>query len=190
MYGPSDAELWVRARAGDGDAFAEVFDRHNRRLFGAAVSMGGSFNDAEDLVALTFLELWRKRSSARLVNESLLPWLLVTLRNVARNFQRATRRHERFLKSLPAQADDLAADLVLEGRADKAERTELARSLLDGLQPGDQEVLWLRSVQELSHAEIAAVLGITEPSVRKRISRAQKRARDQFSARSLERTEP
>ncbi|WP_396133584.1 RNA polymerase sigma factor [Arthrobacter sp. 1088] len=51
--------------------------------------MVGGRHDAEDATAAAFLELWRRREGVRLVDGSILPWLLVTTTNTARNLQRS-----------------------------------------------------------------------------------------------------
>ncbi len=98
----SDEAVWSRVRAGDSRTFGVIWDRHHARVFRHLMAGGFPRTDAEDLVAVTFLELWRKRRSVRFVEGSLLPWLIVTARNVARNAARSQRRYERFLAALPA----------------------------------------------------------------------------------------
>ena len=70
-----DAELWERVRAGDESALAALFDRHEARLFRHASRLLTAREDAKDAVTIAFFELWRKRSSVRLVDGSPLPWL-------------------------------------------------------------------------------------------------------------------
>ena len=60
-----------------------------------------SWPDAEDVAASAFLELFRRRDDVRVVNGSVLPWLLVTASNLARNSARARRRYQEFLARLP-----------------------------------------------------------------------------------------
>ncbi|WP_449374720.1 RNA polymerase sigma factor [Arthrobacter psychrolactophilus] len=62
-------------------------------------------HEAEDVVATVFLELWRRRVKVRLVDGSILPWLLVTTTNVARNTRRAAFRYRKLLNSLPRAED-------------------------------------------------------------------------------------
>lgn len=74
----------------------------------------GSNSETDDApsehTATVFLELWRKRLVARIVDDSLLPWLLAHATNVARNSSRARRRYRRLLAALPLQTS--AADPV------------------------------------------------------------------------------
>jgi RNA polymerase sigma-70 factor (ECF subfamily) len=92
----SDEGLWRRSLDGDGEAFAFLFDRHRDRVFGHAFRLVQTRHDAEDVAASVFLELWRRRAEVRLVDGSVLPWLLVTTTNVGRNSARGTRRYRAF----------------------------------------------------------------------------------------------
>jgi len=87
-----EAVLWSRARSGDGRAFAAVFDAHRDRTFRHVLRLVASAHDAEDVVAGTFFELWRRRDTVPVVDGSVLPWLLVTAGNLARNAGRGLRR--------------------------------------------------------------------------------------------------
>jgi RNA polymerase sigma-70 factor (ECF subfamily) len=73
-----EAASWRRASAGDGEAFGLLFDAHHVRVYRHALKLTGSVHDAEEVLAGAFLELWRRRTSVRLVGDSVLPWLLVT----------------------------------------------------------------------------------------------------------------
>ena len=69
----------------DGDGRVRTANRQAVRLL-------ESWPDAEDVSASAFLELFRRRDDVRIVNGSVLPWLLVTTANLARNATRARRR--------------------------------------------------------------------------------------------------
>jgi len=96
-----DAEDWAAAGRGDGEAYGRVFDRHRDRVHRHALRLVPPEVDVDDVVAVVFLEAWRRRRSARLVDGDLLPWLLVTATNVARNATRTTMRYRRLLATLP-----------------------------------------------------------------------------------------
>jgi RNA polymerase sigma-70 factor (ECF subfamily) len=114
----SDEALWCRSLDGDGEAFGALFDRHRDRVFRHACRLAHTRYDAEDVVASAFLELWRRRADVRLVDRSVLPWLLVTATNLGRNAARGTRRYQRFLEGLPrAQDHPDVAEVALDTHA-------------------------------------------------------------------------
>ena len=166
----TDADDWTLAIAGDGEAFGRVFDRHRERVFRHAVRLVPSPADADDVVAVAFLELWRKRRSARQVDGSLLPWLLVTSTNAARNIARSSRRYRALLARLPPGA--YAPD-----PADRPDDSDAERALASLPLP-DQQVITLCVVHSFSEREAAEALGIAAGTVKSRLSRAKKRLRE------------
>ena len=112
-----ESELWNRSLGGDSSAFGELFDKHRDRIFRHAFRLVGNVHDAEDAAATVFLELWRRRKQVRVVDGSILPWLLVTTTNACRNIQRAARRYRTFIDALPRDPDALGAEEELLRRA-------------------------------------------------------------------------
>lgn len=117
VSGPeTDERLWSESLGGDGRAFAQLFDRHRERVFHHGCRLVRSRQDAEDLAASVFLELWRRRSTVQLVDGSVPPWLLVTATNLGRNASRAQRRYRQFLERLPRVEEQPDAAEVALGR--------------------------------------------------------------------------
>ena len=169
----SDDEMyWSKAAAGDGDAFGVIFDRHRARLYRHSRGLAPTFGDTDDIVAVTFLEAWRKRKTVRFVDGSMLPWLLRTATFTASNLTRSTRRYRAALNRLPA--DDHHpdhADTVGDGDALTALRQ---------LSTLDQQVITLCVIECLAIEECARVLGVRTGTVKSRLSRAKARLREQF----------
>jgi RNA polymerase sigma factor (sigma-70 family) len=165
----TDEREWTRARDGDGEAFGRVFDRHRRRVHLHALRLAPTFDDADDVVAITFLEAWRRRDGVRFVGGSILPWLLVTATNVARNLSRSARRYRAVLQELPAaEAGAAPVDRLEMGHAELA---------LQRLAPAHRAVVTLCILEGYSEQEAAAALGIAPGTVKSRLSRAKARMR-------------
>ncbi len=125
---------------------------------------------ADEVVAETFLTAWRRRDDVPDGSERL--WLFGVARNFIRNASRSNRRRratqERLRVVAPAESADpfaLATD----------ERAALLRTALGALREADREILMLVAWEELSHTEIAQILGISANAVAIRIHRARKR---------------
>ena len=71
-----DVDLAARAARGDTSAFEALYDRHVSRVHAHCARQLGSVQEADDLTAMVFLEAWRRRASVRVVDSSVLPWLL------------------------------------------------------------------------------------------------------------------
>jgi RNA polymerase sigma-70 factor (ECF subfamily) len=174
-----EALLWQRARGGDAQAFAAVFDLHSDRVLRQAVRLLDARSDAEDVAASAFLELWRRRFDVRVVNGSVLPWLLVTTANLARNSARARRRYRDFLARLPhAEAAPDAADVALT--AVDLDLDPQLRRVLRELPEQDVALLTLVALEDFTVADAAAVLGLIPATARTRLHRVRRRVRDQL----------
>ncbi|WP_231954020.1 RNA polymerase sigma factor [Actinoplanes derwentensis] len=175
------ATMRARIRAGDADAFAEVFDEHAQAVYRHAVWTDGDHTNADDVVSLTFLEAWRIRETLRPDGDGLRPWLLGIATNVLRNRRRAARRHRAALARVPERAGDRAtvpdfADEVV-GRLYDSAQLAAAAAALGALRRADREVFLLCVWQELDYAAAAEALGIPIGTVRSRVSRARVRLR-------------
>lgn len=168
MNALSDDEAdWALAVRGEGEAFGRVFDRHRERVRRHSLRLVPAVGDAEDVIATTFLEAWRKRDDVRFVDGSMLPWLLVTATNVARNLSRSHRRHRILLERLPAPTP----------HPDHAESFDdgPASAALRQLSALDQHVLILCVLHDLSESDAATALGVATGTVKSRLSRAKAR---------------
>lgn len=171
----SDDMVWAAVLHGDADQLGVIWDRHRDRVFRHLLGRGATAGEAEDLTAMTFLELWRRRTSVRAVDGSLLPWLLATATNVGRNAARSRRRYQAFLARLPKPADEPDVAQVLLPPERVGERT-LTRRWRE-LRLVDQQLLVLTAVEDFSVAEAAAALGLTESAAKMRLSRLRRRLR-------------
>jgi len=169
-----DATDWALARSGEGEAFGRIFDRHYDRVFRHGFRLVERPADVEDLVALTFLEAWRRREALRLVDGSALPWLLVTATNVANNLRRTARRHRALIARLGPP----------EPMTDHAEHFDdgIASAELRKMSIPDQRVIALCVIEGLSEREAAEVLNVPAGTVKSRLSRARRRLADRVVA--------
>lgn len=171
----TDEALWLHVVNGDGDAFGKLFDRHRDRVLRHALRILGSAHQAEDTTAIVFYEAWRRREYVRMVNGSIVAWLLVTANNTIRNHNRQRRRYKAFLSQLPPPA--VGAD-VADEFADSAGRAAAATALRAAfwrLKPRDRDVLTLCVVEGLSLRQAASALAIAEGTVKSRLHRAKTR---------------
>jgi RNA polymerase sigma-70 factor (ECF subfamily) len=170
-----EPDLIGRVKADDPDAFGELFDLHHDRVFRQALRLTASVHDAEDITAVVFLEAWRRRDAMRMVDGSVIGWMLVTTNFVYRNFTRSSRRYREALKHLPAPEHAPDHSGAVDERIDSNARREALRGALAKLPLRDQDILTLCVLEELSTADAAEALGIPQGTVKSRLSRAKAR---------------
>lgn len=181
----SDAALWLEASRGTERSFATIFDRHRTRVFRAAYRRVGNISDAEDIVAIVFLEAWRLRKKVRIVDGSLLPWLLTVTTNVTLNQGRSQRRYRLLLSKLPPAPPEVDHAPVVEDRLDSREQGRRLTEALRKLSPGDRAVVNLCLIEELSLADTAAALALPLGTVKSRLHRARGQLRTELSAADI-----
>ena len=170
-----DAVDWPLVVDGDHEAFERVFDRHAGLVHGFVRRRTSDEDVAEDIAAQVFLEAWRQRRKVALLDGSLRSWLLGVASNLVRRHWRSLDRSKRAVarlpvpKSVPDHADRIAEHL------DAQQRLIDLRTELETMPRKQVEVLLLWAWEEMSHPEIADVLGIPVGTVRSRLSRARKR---------------
>jgi RNA polymerase sigma-70 factor (ECF subfamily) len=198
-HSPDEAtHLIERLRAGDRDALADLFESYRDRLRRMVeLRMDPRLRarlDASDVLQEAYLEL-AGDLDAYLAAPALEPllWMrlhvgrrLTTLhrRNLGTQMRDAGLEISLYRDALPEASSAALASMLL-GRqtsptqaAQRAERLLRVQEALNTLDPIDREVLALRHFEQLSRAEAALVLGITQEAGAKRYFRALKRLKD------------
>jgi RNA polymerase sigma factor (sigma-70 family) len=160
-----------RLRAGDTDAFDEVYDAYRPRIFAFLLRMSRSRSVAEDLLDEAWLRLVRHAPELR-PDTRLGPWLFTVARNLYWTFRRDSLVEESMAHELlslwPSPAPwPSPFDLAAAGELER--RLELA---LSQLSPQHREVVLLTGQEGLTPSAAAAVCGIAAEAMRQRLSRA------------------
>jgi RNA polymerase sigma-70 factor, ECF subfamily len=152
-----------------GDRLESLFDAHHRALLAYAARRLPTLADAEDVVAEVFLVAWRRLDDVPAGDEARL-WLYGVARNTIANQRRGLTRRVRLQTRLEQTAErPMTAVPVPDSDAGAA------LEALSRLSASDQELLRLVAWEELSHAEIAEVMGISVNAVAIRLHRARAR---------------
>jgi RNA polymerase sigma-70 factor (ECF subfamily) len=170
-----DRQLVARAARGDRAAFGQLYDRHVRPVYWQAYAVVRDADEAEDITQDVFITTWDKLRSIALVDESVLPWLLVTARFTALNSRRRTLKSN--LRSSPLDADlvDERASVEDEVAAGQI-RAEIEKAAA-ALSPTDRRLYDLCVVGDHTYELAARELGVSHAVVRNRLSRLRTRLR-------------
>ena len=155
------------------DAFRALVERQSRFAFRVAYAVLRNVEDAEDAVQEAFLKVYRSRAWLRAEDER--AFLARTVWRVAVDRVPRGRRN-------PLPDDTPGFEPSPEDAAIAADANALVHRLVDALPDELRQPLALSTVDELSSAEIAQVMGIPEGTVRTRLMRARQILKDKLMA--------
>ncbi len=152
----ADLALAKRAAEGDMPSFAELFERHNRRVYSLCLRMTQNQSEAEDLAQEVFIQLFRKIGSFR-GDSAFTTWLhRLTVNQVLMHFRKLKVRDEK------TTADGETPDQTVLGTENPDRMPVVDRIALDKaiaqLPPGYRTVFVLHDVEGYEHEEIAQML--------------------------------
>jgi RNA polymerase sigma-70 factor (ECF subfamily) len=180
----SDQELLASCRAGDVEAFGQIYARYERPVYRYAYRMLGDADDADDIKQETFLKAYRALPTFR-GDCSLLTWLLKIASNLCRD-----RIKSRSRRSEVELAPEVEADLTATGDfgadpahlLEKKDLLQTANRVLTGLPDMQREMIVLRDVEGLSYQQIAELQGCSVASVKLRLFRARRGFKDRMES--------
>jgi RNA polymerase sigma-70 factor, ECF subfamily len=167
----TDSELVYRFRSGDESAFDALLERYRSPVFNFVYRLLGNTADAEDVAQETFVRVYQKMDSYR-PEEKFSTWLFAIARHRALDRLRYRQRH-------PTTPLDAAPEPSSTSNA--AADRELGEQIAAAIQklPEDQRTaIILSEYHDLSHSEIATIMGCSEKSVESRLYRARKTLRE------------
>ncbi|WP_199550690.1 RNA polymerase sigma factor [Streptomyces sp. N35] len=166
-----------RIRAGDREAFAELYEEHARAVYHHALRLTGDWSAAEEIMSDTFLDAWRTRERVEPEGGSLKPWLLGIATNKAHNANRGRIRRLAFLARCPAPPPGPAVAAGAAARIAGTRQLAAVQAALGRLKRPEREVLALCVWAGLDYEQAAQALDIPVGTVRSRLSRARARLR-------------
>jgi RNA polymerase sigma-70 factor (ECF subfamily) len=163
-----DSALVGRARLGDGSAFTALVQKHLRSAIAVGIAVLHDPTEAEDLAQEAFVRAFQSIGRFR-AGEQFGPWVARIVTNAALDVLKHRRkfRHEELGDTAPAPRRDGAELPAMSGEI--ARRIDLALEELPEMQ---RIVARLHLIEELEHAEIASITGVSEGTVRSHLSLA------------------
>jgi RNA polymerase sigma-70 factor (ECF subfamily) len=170
-----DATLVRRAQRGDLDAFDELIQRYQERIYSAIYHMTANHEDANDLAQETFIKAYRALPSFK-GDATFFTWLYRIAVNKTLNFLRQRKhRLQMSLNDLDGQVEkdpDLVAlisDKTPRREVNLAELQEKLNKAMLQLSDTHRMVVTLHDIQGLPHEEIARIMDCNVGTVRSRL---------------------
>ena len=178
-----DPEVVAAIVAGDPVGLAEAYDKYAVPLHSYCRSLLREPADAADAVQDTFLVATAKLRSLRDPGK-LRSWLYAVARNECLRRLRAGHA----LSALEEAADMPTETAEVSIAAERAELQALVRAAIDGLNPGEREIIELSLVHELDADEVPEALGVSRNHAHAQLSRARSQLERSLGALVVART--
>jgi RNA polymerase sigma factor (sigma-70 family) len=173
----TDSGLVDLVRAGNEAAFEVLYDRHVAGLLGFCRHMLGSQAEAEDAVQLAFISAHgAMRRGDRDI--TFKPWLYTIARNRCLSVLRARREQ-------PSELPEISTAGLAAEVEQRAELRELVADV-QRLPEHQRAALLLAELGDLSHAEVAEVIGVDPKSVKALVFRARTALAERRDARAAD----
>jgi RNA polymerase sigma-70 factor (ECF subfamily) len=155
-------------RGGDREVFRRLYFEFQPRLYRFLWLKLRSVERAEDLAQETFLRLWETRERLR-ADGNLEIYLFRIAGNLATDALRAQQRRP---PTTPLETTPLFDSRTAEGAIEYQELARRIEALVSQLPEGPKTAFLLSRYEELSHAEIGAIMGLSVKTVEKHIGKA------------------
>src|SRR5215831_3716860 len=185
----SDAEVMLRAKAGDRSAFEYLVRKYRRPMVNFMYRMARNAAAAEDLAQEVFLRVYRSRESYE-ASAKFTTWLYRIATNLAVNHSRDTR-HERpeNMASLDEPDEETGRTIdIADGSATaeeqilKRERMAAIRQRVQALPERQRLAVIMHKYQQMDYRQIAEVLKLSESATKSLLFRAYETLRTQLKA--------
>jgi RNA polymerase sigma-70 factor, ECF subfamily len=182
-----DVRLMLEVRDGNAAAFEELVLRYQGRLLNVLRHLVGNRELAEDLAQEVFLRVYRSRESYE-PGAKFSTWLYTIAHHVGANALRTRSRHPEvtldsrdsgpmgartFDTMLQASSGQMPARQL-----DKVEMREIVGLALESLGERQRMAVLLSKFEEMSYAEISAVMDLSPQAIKSLLSRARENLRD------------
>ena len=171
----TDYALAQASAEGDMQAFEELYQRHNRRVYSLCLRMTQNVSEAEDLAQEAFIQLFRKIGSFR-GDSAFTTWLhRLTVNQVLMHFRKRSVKLEHTTEEgeTPVQ--------IVRGTENPNTMPVVDRIALDKaiaqLPPGYRTVFVLHDVEGHEHEEIARMLGCSVGTSKSQLHKARMKLR-------------
>lgn len=170
----SEEEIWRRMATGDEKAFRALFHNYTPGLYAAVLKVVKVEEVAREMVQEVFLKVWQHREALGAM-EKPEGWLFRVASNLSLSYLRRQAVEYKWLHSV--QQTDGSTDDILEKISFK-EAQQVLHQAIDALPPKRKLIFRLSREEQLTHAEIAEKLNMSQHTVKNQIVLARQAIED------------
>jgi RNA polymerase sigma-70 factor (ECF subfamily) len=145
----------------------ELYETYSKDIYRFAYWLCGNSADAEDITSETFIRAWFNYDSTKM--ETLKAYLMKIARNIYLEMLRKDQDHAPLEDHLPDRQTNMEAKIQLQNELKSISK------FLQTLNEDDRAAFILRVDHEMSYAEIARVLKISETASKVKVHRVRKK---------------
>lgn len=164
-----------RCRNGDTDAYGDLIDLYGKKIFNMVYKLIGDYHDSADLTQEVYIKIYKNISKFR-GDSSFWSWLYTIIRNTCKDYFR--KKYKENFEYIDKDNEDekpleiidekgFVEDLIIK----KYEKDVITKSI-NLLNYSAKEIVILREIYGYTYSEIAAMLSISEGTVKSRLNRA------------------
>ncbi len=184
MEREDDVQLIHAVLSGDDSAFDILVEKYQKSVHALAWRKIGDFHYAEDITQDTFLRAYQNLSTLRNPSQ-FLGWLHVIANRICLNWLRKQEPEKQVQSLEDTPMEEIGASAYARYEVEQREteatehRFEIVNKLLEKLPEGEQIVVTLHYLDEMTAKEIGKFLGVSPKAVWTRLSRARKRLQEE-----------
>ena len=168
-----DRELVLRSQGGEQEAFGELVQRHQDKIYNFVLRSCGHAEDAADITQRVFINAFRKIDTFK-GDSAFSTWIYRIAFNQFISFRRERRHREASLTPRDEEGTEIepSEDRSPSESMESEETRKKVQQAIDLLEEEDRRIILLKDLQGHSYEDIAAILGVPKGTVRSRLHRA------------------
>ncbi len=165
----SDQDLMLRIKKEEKGAFRELFERYTPRIYKFALSYLKNKNDAEELVQIVFLKIWKKRNSID-ATQNIKAYIFTITINSIYDFIRRKKIEYSFQnrsRQIQSNTENNTWNTVVQ-----REMQQNLSDCINRLPKQQQKIFQLSKMEGFTNDEIAIQMGLSKRTVENHLYRA------------------
>ncbi|MGH1436918.1 MAG: RNA polymerase sigma factor [Lewinella sp.] len=179
-YVNTHREIIQECQHGNRQAQFELYKHYNRAMFNVCLRMLGNEHDAEDILQVSFVQIFKKIDTFRF-ESAIGAWIKRIVVNNCINFHKKRKLQFSEWDAKIDPVDESSEPPVPDGL-----KVQQIKQAMTQLSDGYRTVFSLYAIEGYDHQEIANILGISEATSKSQYCRARKRLKEILQTQKID----